>query len=386
VRAQLEAIERQTLHPAAAFADASRGRPRPEPEDPLRTCFQRDRDRILHCKAFRRLAHKTQVFLSPEGDHYRTRITHTLEVAQIARTIARGLRLSESLTEAIVMGHDLGHTPFGHAGEAVLARLVPGGFHHSRQSLRVVDLLERDGAGLNLTHEVRDGILKHSKGKGTILGEEVARGVGGEGVLAGEGGVGGVREEEAVGRVGGEGGKAATPAVLAATLEGQVVRLSDILAYVHHDFDDALRARVLTEDQVPAAIATELGRRHGERVGRMVADVIASSDLSSSAPPRIRLSPARLQALTALRDFLYERVYDNPTVHSELEKGERILEGLWHHFIGHETLFRQRYWPKGVPEGEPLWRAVCDFLAGMTDRYAIRLYEELFMPRPWPVY
>ncbi|HVR62400.1 MAG TPA: deoxyguanosinetriphosphate triphosphohydrolase, partial [Polyangia bacterium] len=238
IREQLEADEEAVLSPFAQKSRASRGRAHPEPPDPARPIFQHDRDRIIHSKAFRRLAGKTQVFLAPEGDHYRTRITHTLEVAQIARTVTRALRLNESLTEAIVMGHDLGHTPFGHAGEKVLAKLMPDGFHHVKQSLRVVDVLERDGRGLNLSLEVRDGILKHSKGKGHIISDNAN--------------------------------------LMAMTLEGQIVRISDIVAYVNHDLDDAIRGRVVSAGEVPAGILAVLGQSHSDRIARMVGDMVTA--------------------------------------------------------------------------------------------------------------
>jgi dGTPase len=344
-RERAEAHERQHLSPHACCAAASRGRPTPEPEDPVRTCFQRDRDRILHCKSFRRLAYKTQAFFSPEGDHYRTRITHTLEMAQIARTISRALALNEDLTEAIAMGHDLGHTPFGHAGEEMLNRLVPGGFHHVQQSLRVVDVLERDGRGLNLTHEVRDGIAKHSKGRGEILGG----------------------------------------AQLASTLEGQVVRVADIIAYVNHDLDDAIRARLLQPEEVPEPIRLTLGRTPSERIAHLVGDVLAATDLLRER--RICLSEHGNETLILLRDFLYQRVYDNPRVHLELVKAEGILATLWERFLHQQPeVFRRELWPAGVDPGQPIERALTDFLAGMTDRYAIRLYESLYLPQRWPVF
>ncbi|HEY3352133.1 MAG TPA: deoxyguanosinetriphosphate triphosphohydrolase [Polyangia bacterium] len=342
IRELLEQQEDQILAPQAQRSAASRGRARPEPEDELRTCFQHDRDRILHCKSFRRLAGKTQVFLAPEGDHYRTRITHTLEVSQIARTITRALRLNETLVEACCLGHDLGHTPFGHAGETVLARLLPGGFHHVRQSLRVVDVLEKDGRGLNLTHEVREGILKHSKGKGPILGG------------------GGDRAQ---------------------TLEGQIVRLADIIGYVNHDLDDAVRGGVVRAEELPQGVQAAFGTSHRERIRTMVLDVVEATTATGLAT--IAMTPAKLAALVALRAFMYERVYENPAVHGELVKAEKVLTELWDHFNGHEDEFRGRYWPKGVDPTEPLWRGVADFLAGMTDRYAVRLYEDLFVPRPW---
>jgi dGTPase len=345
IREQLEADEDAVLSPFAQRSRASRGRQRPEPLDDMRPIFQHDRDRIIHSKAFRRLGGKTQVFLAPEGDHYRTRMTHTLEVAQIARTITRALRLNESLTEAIVMGHDLGHTPFGHAGEKVLAKLLPEGFHHVKQSLRVVDVLARDGRGLNLSAEVRDGILKHSKGKGHIISEN--------------------------------------PNLLAMTLEGQIVRISDIVAYVNHDLDDAIRGRVLASEQVPAAILAVLGATHSERITRLVLDVIQSSRLEEKR--QIRMSEEVLSALIALRDFLYETVYEREEIRHEFERAQRILGELWEYFHAHAGEFREKHWPRGLPESEPLPRAIADFITGMTDRYALRTYEEYFMPRRWMV-
>jgi len=346
IREQLEADEETVLSPFAQKSRHSRGRDRPEPLDDTRPIFQHDRDRIIHSKAFRRLAGKTQVFLAPEGDHYRHRMTHTLEVAQIARTVARALRLNESLTEAIVMGHDLGHTPFGHAGEKALARLMPDGFHHVKQSLRVVEVLEREGRGLNLSVEVRDGILKHSKGKGHIISDN--------------------------------------PNLLSMTLEGQIVRISDIVAYVNHDLDDAIRGKVIAADEIPAAILETLGATHSERIARMVKDMVASSRLEEKR--QIRMSEEVLGALIALRDFLYDRVYERPEIRGEFERAQRIISELWQYFHGHADEFRARHWPKGLPEGEPLSRAIADFITGMTDRYALRIYEEYFLPRPWMVF
>jgi dGTPase len=345
-RQEYQQREARLLSPHACLSGASRGRPRPDPEDPIRTCFQRDRDRVLHCKSFRRLAHKTQVFLSPAGDHYRTRITHTLEVAQIGRTIARALGLNEDLTEAIALAHDLGHTPFGHSGEAVLNRLLPGGFHHVQQSLRVVDILERDGAGLNLSHEVREGIQKHSKGKGTILSSD--------------------------------------PEHAASTVEAQVVRVADIIAYINHDLDDAIRAQVIEIDDIPREIADAAGRSHSQRIAFMVSDVLIQTKLDEE--PLIRLSHACHEMLVELRDFLYERVYDNPVVHHDLLKTERVLTGLWEQMVGEDAdLFRKLHWPAGVPEDAPIERAVADFISNMTDRFALRLFQELLLPKSWPV-
>jgi dGTPase len=345
VREQLEADEEKVLSPHAQKSRASLGRKRPEPLDEVRPIFQHDRDRILHSKAFRRLAGKTQVFLAPEGDHYRTRLTHTLEVAQIARTIARALRLNESLVEAIAMGHDLGHTPFGHAGERIMAKLMPGGFHHGRQSLRVVDVLENDGRGLNLTAEVRDGILRHSKGKGKVLA--------------------GTIEHEA------------------STLEGQIARVADIAAYVNHDLDDAIRGHVLKLAEVPEDILKVLGRTHSARISRLVTDVVSASRLDEKR--HIEMSPEVLAALMALRDFLYDHVYERPEIRAEFARAQRILSELWEHFHGHADEFREQHWPRGLPEDEELSRAVADFITGMTDRYAMRMYEECFLPRRWRV-
>jgi len=341
-----EDFEDQILHPLAVRSRTSRGRTIEDPEDSLRTCYQRDRDRILHCKSFRRLAHKTQVFLSPEGDHYRTRITHTLEVAQIARTLARALRLNEDLTEAIALGHDLGHTPFGHAGEGILNRLLPGGFHHVLQSLRVVELLEREGRGLNLTLEVRAGIRQHSKGKGVILSQ-------GDGIPA-------------------------------ASLEGQVVRVADIIAYLNHDLDDALRAKILSAEDLPVEIVEKAGHSRTQRIAHMVQDVLDATHLDEE--PKIRLTQQGEALLSDMRAFLYERVYDNPVVHDALVKAERILDQIWSYFVKERPEeFRGFHWPVGVPLDETLERAVADFIAGMTDRYALRLHEALFLPKQWPV-
>jgi dGTPase len=340
IREQLEARELEALVPQAAFSARTRGRLRPEPEDPIRPAFQRDRDRIVHCKAFRRLKHKTQVFFSPEGDHYRTRLTHTLEVSQIARTIAKVLRLHEELTEAIALGHDLGHTPFGHAGERVLERIVPGGFSHYEQSLRVVDRLENDGAGLNLTWEVRDGIARHSKGK--------------HGVPVG-----------------------ASGEVRASTVEGQIARVADIVAYVNHDTDDAIRAGILRLDQLPREAIEVLGASTSARIGRMVADVVEASQAAGTA--EIRMSESVLAATMALRSFLFEAVYENPVATAEFSKAEGILGGLWERVRARPEQFLDLH----VVEAEGLDAAARDFLAGMTDRYAVRLYEQLFIPAPW---
>ncbi len=340
IREQLEERERLFLAPQAARSADSRGRLRPQPEDDMRPAFQRDRDRIIHCKAFRRLKHKTQVFFAPRGDHYRTRLTHTLEVSQIARTIAKALRLNEELTEAIALGHDLGHTPFGHHGEHVIDQLMPGGFNHHEQSLRIVDVLERDRRGLNLTWEVRDGIAKHSKGKrGAPVG--------------------------------------ADPAHRAQTLEGQIARLADLVAYVNHDIDDAVRAGILGEQDLPAAYVNVLGRSSSARIGCMVKDAILETLKADMA--EIRMSEPVLGATVELRAFLFKTVYENEASLAEFKKASGILGGLWEkvreradEFVDRRTL-----------EAEGLDAATRDFVAGMTDRYAVALFERLFIPKPW---
>jgi len=340
IRDQLERREHEILAPEAAKSGDSRGRLRPEAEDPIRPAFQRDRDRIIHCKAFRRLKHKTQVFFAPAGDHYRTRLTHTLEVSQIARSIAKVLRLNEELTEAIALGHDLGHTPFGHAGERVLQQLVPGGFEHYEQSLRIVDVLERDGHGLNLTWEVRDGIARHSKGK--------------YGVPVG-----------------------ADPQHRASTIEGQVARVADIIAYVNHDIDDAVRAGLLRDEDLPPDRVQVLGRSSSERIGRMVTDVVLQT--IHGGMTEIRMSDDILQATVGLRGFLFEAVYENEIATAEFKKASGILGGLWEKVRERPDQFLDRE----VLEREGLDAAARDFLAGMTDRYAVNLYEQLFIPKPW---
>ena len=341
IRTELEERERKTLASAASLSALSKGRLRAEEEDPIRPAFQRDRDRIVHSKAFRRLKHTTQVFLAPTGDHYRTRLTHTLEVSQIARTIAKVLCLNEDLTEAIALGHDLGHTPFGHAGERVIRGLVPGGFNHYEQSLRIVDVLEQDGSGLNLTWEVRNGIAKHSKGRdGSPVGAE--------------------------------------PASRSATLEGQIARVADIIAYVNHDIDDAVRAGILAPAALPSDSIRVLGDTSSTRIGRMVTDVVKHTDVEGDELV-VGMGPEILQATVALRAFLFDAVYENDAATAEFKKAWGILEGLWvkireapERFLEQRTLER---------DGVDI--AAKDFLAGMTDRYAISLYEELFIPRPW---
>jgi dGTPase len=341
IRTLLERREKETLSRFACLSSQSAGRRHEEEPCSIRTAFQHDRDRILHSKSFRRLKQKTQVFLSPEGDHYRTRLTHTLEVSQIARTVARALALNEDLTEAIALGHDLGHTPFGHAGERVLDSLVPGGFRHVRQSLRVVEVLEKDGAGLNLTAEVRDGILKHSKGTGPLLSDD--------------------------------------PAVLATTLEGRIVRLADIIAYVNHDLDDALRAGLIEAGQIPGTISTVLGETHSRRIDTMVRDMIEASLAAGGS--EIRLSQAVSTAVSDLRDWLFEHVYRVNTVHDDFVKASRILRELFLCFSADEEMLVAQGGRRFT--GDPLAVSAADFVAGMTDRFAMNLYHRLFLPQPW---
>ena len=338
IRETLERIEDETLVPRGARSAGTRGRDREEPEDDLRPSYQRDRDRIVHCKAFRRLKHKTQVFLAPEGDHYRTRLTHVLEVTQIARTIAKSLRLNEVLTEAIGLGHDLGHSAFGHAGEAALNKLVKGGFDHSRQSVRVVEKLENDGRGLNLTIEVRDGILKHSKGqKGELLRSR--------------------------------------PKSRALTLEGDIVRISDIIAYVNHDIDDGIRAGIIAANDIPRNIRKTLGQTGSDRIDRMVRDVIAAT--LAIDYEAISMSPEIYEALEELRTYMFDNMYLTPAVRDEFEKAQRMLVALFEYVSDHPEQFLD------MSSSEPLDRLALDFLAGMTDRYAINLYTKLFLPKPW---
>ncbi|HEX7087418.1 MAG TPA: deoxyguanosinetriphosphate triphosphohydrolase [Vicinamibacterales bacterium] len=340
IREQLERREREILAAQAARSADTRGRLTPEPEDDIRPAFQRDRDRIIHSKAFRRLKHKTQVFFAPTGDHYRTRLTHTLEVSQIARTIAKVLHLHEELTEAIALGHDLGHTPFGHAGERVLNSLVPGGFNHYEQSLRIVDVLENDGRGLNLTWEVRDGIQRHSKGKrGAPVG--------------------------------------ADPSQRAHTLEGQIARVADLIAYVNHDIDDAIRAGLLTEGDLPADAVRVVGHSSSERIGRMVADVVHAT--LAVELREIQMSTEVLDAMLTLREFLFGAVYENEISTAEFRKAHGILSGIWEKVAEQPEV----YLDARTLEQEGMTAALRDFVAGMTDRYAVALYERLFIPRPW---
>jgi dGTPase len=327
-RERTEAIERDTLSPRATLSSASKGRERDEPADPLRTCFQRDRDRIVHAKAFRRLKHKTQVFLAPEGDHYRVRLTHTLEVSQIARTAARALRLNEDLVEAISLGHDLGHTPFGHLGEQALTPFLGRPFRHNEQSLRIVDHLENDGQGLNLTWEVRDGIVSHP-----------------------------------------------WAAPQPSTLEAQVVRFADRIAYINHDVDDAVRAGVLAPDELPAEAVAVLGPTHGERVNTLVTDLVQQSE----DQPEIRLSDEVFRAMDRMRDFMFDRVYLRDEARAEQEKAIGLVRTLFAHYLDHPDELPEEY--HRAPGDLPT--RIADFIAGMTDRYALRTYEQLFLPQSW---
>ncbi len=333
LREELEHQEHSRLNPLAAFADQSSGRPRSEvfSDDDVRTCYQRDNDRIVHSKAFRRLMHKTQVFLRPEGDHYRTRMTHTLEVTRISRTIARGLGLNEDLAEAIAMGHDLGHTPFGHAGEAALSACLGKPFRHNEQSLRVVDYLENDGRGLNLSNEVRLGILGHT---GQYIPE---------------------------------------------TLEGQVVRRSDQIAYVNHDIDDAIRAGILSADDLPREIVNVLGSTHRERINTLVCDMIFTSREAGA----ICLTPSIDNALKKLRSFMFERVYRNPVAKGEESKAKAMLQQLFEYYIAHPEALPEDFQPQLSFDG--MERTVCDYIAGMTDNYAVHKYTGIFVPAGWNI-
>ena len=329
VRQRTEEIEHLTLAPWATFSDGSRGRVRQEEPDDIRPVFQRDRDRVIHCKAFRRLKQKTQVFLSPEGDLYRTRLTHTLEVAQIARTIARALRLNEDLTEAISLAHDLGHTPFGHAGENALDKLCPDGFHHYMQSLRVVDRLEKEGQGLNLSWEVRNGIVTHTKG------------------------------------------------TWAATPEGRIVRMADQIAFVNHDIEDAVRAGVLDPALLPKECTAVLGNTKSERITTMIRSILTHSQGD------VRIGSEEQQAFLALRDFMYATVYVDRSDKQEEQKVDNVIAQLYEYYLTHVDRMSNFYVQLAYQEGRE--RAVTDYISGMSDEFAIRTFEELFVPRKWHV-
>lgn len=343
IRERLEEKEEATLSPFAQKSSKSRGRPAYEPECDIRPAFQHDRDRITHSKSFRRLKSKTQVFLSPAGDHYRTRLTHTLEVSQIARTIARALYLNENLTEAISLGHDLGHTPFGHSGEDVLNRIHRGGFRHYEQSLRVVDVLEKDGKGLNLTMEVRDGIVGHSKGKGDII----------------------IRGEEN----------------RPMTKEAEVVRIADVIAYLNHDIDDAIRGNVISENDLPKEVRDFLGYSVSDRIDTMVHGVI--SETLKDEGMVLEFGEQLEAYIIRLRDFLYERVYESHIVHADFIKCSRIVEDLYNYFLKYPDAFLKETGREDFYDDPAI--CVCDFIAGMTDRYAFNLFEKIFLPMPWHI-
>jgi dGTPase len=335
------------MSPFGCLSAKTKGRVKKEELCPVRTAFQLDRDRIVYSNAFRRLKHKTQVFLSPLGDEYRTRLTHTLEVAQIARTIARAMFLNEDLTEAIALGHDLGHTPFGHSGETALKEIFSHGFSHNEQSLRVVEMLENNGIGLNLTYEVRNGILKHSKGYGKIIPDD--------------------------------------PDEQACTIEGRIVRVADIMAYLNHDLDDAIRSGVITFDQVPDLCVKNIGRTHSERATTMIRDLIFSSG-EQDGELQLRMSDEVYSAMTTLRQFLYDNVYRSTRVHNEFVKAKKILSELYSYFLGNEIMLKKEL--KGMKMADfiyinqPKELSVCDIIASMTDRYAMNLYSKLFFPSP----
>ena len=331
IRDRLEEQERQLLSPLACLSSASRGRARPEAECAMRTCFQRDVDRIVHCKAFRRLKHKTQVFLEPEGDHYRTRMTHTLEVTRIARTIARGLQLNEDLAEAAALGHDLGHTPFGHAGERVLNEIMPGGFRHNEQSLRVVERLEKNGDGLNLTWEVRRGILCHT-------GPDRAE-----------------------------------------TLEGQLLNLADKIAYINHDIDDAMRGGIIFPTDIPLHLQQALGYTHAQRINTLTLDVV---EASARAGAICQSEPVH-QAMHELREFMFEAVYHNPVAKGEESKAQDMLARLFEYYAKDPDRLPDDFQDIRFREGAE--RAVCDYIAGMTDKYAVEKYAEAYIPKAWQV-
>jgi dGTPase len=327
-RERTEEIERTTLSERATLSSETKGREREEAPDPLRAAFQRDRDRIVHAKAFRRLKHKTQVFLSPEGDHYRVRLTHTLEVSQIARTVARALRLNEDLTEAIALGHDLGHTPFGHLGEQALSPFLGRPFKHNEQSLRIVDHLENDGEGLNLCWEVRDGIVNHTWSMPPP-----------------------------------------------STLEAQIVRFADRIAYVNHDVDDAIRAGILDPSELPREATGVLGAEHRDRVNTLVTDLVSTSEDSAE----IRLSDAVFRALDLMRDFMFDSVYLRAEAHTEQDKAIALVRALFSHYLEHPDEVPPEY--HRAPGDTPT--RIADYIAGMTDRYALRTYEEIFLPQGW---
>ncbi len=347
IREQFEKREKNFMSPFGCQSAQSQGRMREEAPCPIRTAFQVDRDRIVYSNAFRRLKHKTQVFLNPLGDEYRTRLTHTLEVSQIARTIARAMLLNEDLAEAIALGHDLGHTPFGHGGETVLQEIHSPSFSHHKQSLRVVDVIENNGHGLNLSYEVRDGILKHSKGYGKILPDD--------------------------------------PDELAITTEGRIVRVSDIMAYLNHDLDDAIRSGVIRQAQVPDVCTQTIGKTHQERATTMIRDLVFTSRVVEGKL-HLAMSDDVFDAMTTLRTFLYENVYRSGKVHREFVKAKKILSELYNYLLENEAVLKFELSRMGIDgcldNGEPREQVVCDFIASMTDRHALGLYKKIFFPKP----
>lgn len=332
IREQTQQIQAQTLSPYASLSQNSKGRLHPIPECPIRTCYARDRDRITHCKSFRRLMNKTQVFLSPAGDHYRTRLTHTLEVSQIARTLAAALRLNDELTEAISLGHDLGHTPFGHAGERALREVCPGGFSHAEQSLRVTDVIENNGKGLNLTFEVRNGIVCHSFSNPSSDG-------------------------------------------MAQTWEGKIVWFADKIAYLNHDLEDALRARVLTEEEIPYTIKYTLGRTKSERITALIASLVENS------VETVCMDEKTKKAFHEFHNFMYESVYHNPVVKSEEAKAENLIKKLYEYFVKNPKKLPEEY--QHILEESGAECAASDYISGMSDRYAVNMFESLFVPKSW---
>ncbi len=349
IREEIEYRESFFLIPEATLSSQTKGRKKQENSCPFRTDFQRDKDRILYSKAFRRLKHKTQVFFSPLGDHYRTRLTHTLEVSEISRTISRALKLNEDLTEAIALGHDLGHTPFGHAGETALNEIVPGGFSHARHSLRVVDSLENRGEGLNLTYEVRDGILKHSKGFGAIIPSEAGK--------------------------------------WAQSPEGKIVRIADIIGYLNHDLDDAVRSKIITEEDIPEEFKEVLGKNHNSRISNMVRNVIENT-YTENGKLIPNISESVMDTMIKLRAFLIENVYRHPKVHDEFKKSRKLIFDMFEYFMENKDdfleyrngMFEEDLHVIELENNYP--HKVCDFIAGMTDRYAMSIYNKIFIPAP----
>lgn len=333
IRERQEALEKAYLSPYASLSCQSKGRSKKESPCDIRPCYQRDRDRILHSKAFRRMKHKTQVFLAPKGDHYRTRLTHTLEVAQIGRTIAKALRMNEDLTEAIALGHDLGHTPFGHSGEAILNKVCPYGFIHSEQSVRIVELLEKNGQGLNLTWEVKNGIANHST------------------------------------------------RFMPDTLEGKIIRLADKIAYINHDIDDAIRGHIIVEDDIPKCYTEVLGNSSKERLNTLVHDIIINSDGKND----IIMSPHIEAAMLGIRKYMFANVYTNPKAKGEESKAQHLLEVLYDYYIKHPEKMSEEF-VNLIKAGEPTEKTACDYIAGMTDQFAINRYEELCIPSSWKIY